>query len=332
MVAEESHALLNSLPADSSLRSAAETIESAARDAFGVTCRLRAFGQEREIKPQVIQVNEVLSHLAKTWHGTLPGFAVELDPAPRPVHADARELTRCLDVLLRHAHHLMISGGGIRLTASGAELEGLDEWVRIRISYTSSSEDAAQLERVFDPSWDGNWEGLPFAYGITRRMGGLLCARIEADKKVVFELYLPSIEVLATGAPTKCEEHKVLLVIERNSEVRRLLHAYFEQHGYNVLEAGNSEEALLLAGSFEPPIGLVIANPATDDKHRPELAARLVELKPGICVRLIEGYREECRKKDELGGEPFWRHLTTRELLEWANDTLQPPAQFAVAN
>jgi PAS domain S-box-containing protein len=332
VMAEESTLLLKALPSDSTLRSAAETIESAALDAFGVTCRLRAFGQEREIKPQVIQVNEVLSRLAETWHGTLPGFSVELDPEPRPVHADARELTRSLDLLLQHAHRLMIAGAGIRVMASRAELEGLDEWVRVRISYTSTSEDAAQLERVFDPSWDGNWEGLPFAYGITRRMGGLLCARIEADHNVVFEVYLPSIEVLATGAPHECDEQKVLLVIERNSEVRRLLHAYFEQHGYNVLEAGGCEEALLLAESFERPIGLVLANPAPDDKHRAELASRLVNLKPGICVRLIEDYREKCGRTDELGGETAWRYLTTRELLEWANDKLQPPARLAVAN
>jgi PAS domain S-box-containing protein len=332
VMAEESSLLLNSLPADSTLRSAAETIESAALDAFGVTCRLRAFGQEREIKPQVIQINDVLSHLAKTWHGTLPGFAVELDPAPRPVHADSRELTRCLDLLLKHAHHLMVPGAGIRVTASRAELEGLDEWVRVRISYTSTSEDAAQIERVFDPSWDGNWEGLPFAYGITRRMGGLLCARMEADKRVVFEVYLPSIEVLATGAPNECEVRKVLLIIERNSEVRRLLHAYFEQHGYNVLEAGGCEEALLLAESFERSIGLVIANPAVDDKNRADLTARLVALQPGICVRLMEGYREERGRTDELGGETSWRYLTTPELLEWANDALQPAARLAVSN
>ena len=47
--------------------------------------------------------------------------------------------------------------------------------------------------------------------------------------------------------PPQGEEEPVLLVIERNSEVRRLLHAYFDQHGYHVLEAADCEEALLLA-------------------------------------------------------------------------------------
>jgi hypothetical protein len=151
-----------------------------------------------------------------------------------------------------------------------------------------------------------------------------LRAHIDADKTVVFEVYLPSIEVTAASVPIEAENQKVLLLIEQNSEVRRLLHCYFEQHGYNVLEANGCEEALRLAESFERPIQLVIANPAVDDKYRTELRARLVVLKPGICVRQMEGYREEAEKTA--------RYLTMRELLEWANHALEPASRLAVAN
>ena len=322
VVAEESTRLLNSLPAESTLRSTAETIENAALDAFGVTCRLRAFGQDREIKPQVVKVNEILDNLRKTWQKALPGLTVQLDPALRPVHADPRELTRALDMLLKHAHHWADADGGIAVAAFGAELEGLAEWVRIRISYTTTKEDAASVDRVFDPSWDGNWEGLPFAYGITKRMGGILSARMETDKKVVFDVYLPSVEVAAAGLPIDGENQNVLLVIDRNSEVRRLLHGYFEEYGYSVLEASDCEEALQLAETYERPIRLVIANAAADDKLRSELATRLVDLKPGICVRIIEGYREEAPWRDASEGQSTWHYLTKGELLEWANDAV----------
>jgi PAS domain S-box-containing protein len=248
VVAEESTRLLNSLPADSTIRATAETIESAALDAFAVTCRLRAFGQERELKPHVVRVNEVLRDLQSTWTGALPGLNVQLDPNPRPVHADAHELTRVLDMLLQHAHHWMEAAGGVRVAASGAELNGLPEWVQVRIAYTTTGEDAAALERAFDPSWDGNWEGLPFAYGVTKRMGGLLRARMEPDKTVVFEVYLPSVEVAAAGVSIEAEA-PVLLVIEPNSEVRRLLHAHFEQHGYNVLGVSNCEARQTAGGT-----------------------------------------------------------------------------------
>jgi two-component system cell cycle sensor histidine kinase/response regulator CckA len=235
-------------------------------------------------------------------------------------------------MLLQHAHHWTTAGGAITVAAQGAELEGLAEWVRIRISYTTTNEDAASVERVFDPSWDGNWEGLPFAYGITKRMGGILSARMETDKKVVFDVYLPSVEVAAAGLPIDGENQNVLLVIDRNSEVRRLLHAYFEQYGYSVLEASDCEEALQLAETYERPIRLVLANPAADDSRRAELAARLVDLKPGICVRIIDGYREEAPWTDASEGQTTWRYLTKWDLLEWANDVLGSVGRLAVAN
>jgi PAS domain S-box-containing protein len=319
-VAEESLHLLSSLPVYSKLRPSAQNIKTAAQDALGVTGRLRAFGEEREIKPQMIQVNEVLSELEKTWRAALPGLTVQLDPAPRPVHGDPRELTRVLEMLLHHARHWVVSGSPIAVESSGAELEGLHEWVRIRVSYRTTGEDAEGLERAFDPSWDGNWDGLPFTYGVAKRMGGLLRAHLEPDKTVVFAVYLPSVEALAASASMEGREQPVLLVIERNSEVRRLLHAYFDQHGYHVLEAANCEQALLMAQECERGIRLVIANPAADDEFRAELPARLLEVIPGVSVRIVEGYREDG-----------WHYVTKRELLEWANEALGTAARLAAA-
>jgi len=234
--------------------------------------------------------------------------------------------------LLQHAHKWMEAAGGIRVTACAAELEGLEEWVRIQIVYTTTGEDSSSLTRAFDPSWDGNWEGLPFAYGLTKRMGGLMRAHMEPSRTAVFEVYLPSVEVAAAGAPLEAEDRPVLLVIDRNSEVRRLLHAHFEQHGYNVLEAANCEEGLLLADAFQRPIRLAIANPAPDDEYRADLAARLVALAPGICVRIIEGYRERVQSEDATEEETASRRLTKWELLEWANDALGAAAWLTAAN
>jgi two-component system cell cycle sensor histidine kinase/response regulator CckA len=303
VVAEESTRLLNLVPSDSSFRATAETIESAVLDALGVTSWLRAFGQDREIKPQMIQVNDVLRDLEKTWRELLSGLSVQLDPAPRAVHANSQELTRCLDMFLQHAHLSQNRRHPVTLEASAVELEGLAEWVRIRISYTSAKEDSIAVEHVFDPSWDGNWDGLPFAYGIVRRMGGLSRARMLPDKKVAFEIYLASVDVAVAGASMPDCEERVILVIDPNSEIRAVLRGYLGQHGYNVLEADSCDNALALVEQFGRPIQLALANPATDDPDRKALTARLKVFKPGICVR-VAGL------------------TTARELLDWAETAL----------
>ena len=318
-VTEESTRILESLPAACTLLSSVQTIDSAAREAFAVTSRLRTFAQEKEIEPRLVQVNEILKRLAAVWKEALPGFTLDLDADTRPVQADSRELTRALDLILQHAHHWMDAGCGIAISASGAELEGLENWLRIRISYTSTSENASAIEHVFDPSWDGNWEGLPFVYGLIKRMGGLINARLEGRGKVTFAVYLPSIKVAATGAPLEHVERPAVLLIDANAESRRVLHTHFEQHGYHVLEARDCDEALLLAESFQQPVRLVLANPAKEDQRRADLVGTLVHNKPGIYLRIFDGYQEGDQASEK-------RYLTKWDLLEWANDVLGVPA------
>lgn len=311
LVAEESTRLVNLVPSDSAFRASAENIESAAQDALGVTAWLRAFGQDREIKPQRIQVNDVLQDLEKTWRELLPGLSVRLDSSPRAAHANAHELTRCLDMFLQHARWSLNPRHPVTLEASNVELEGLADWVRIRILYTSAKEDATAMERVFDPSWDGNWEGLPYAYGLVRRMGGLARARMLADKKVALEIYLASVEVAATGASIEDGMKPIILIIEPNAPARRTLCDHFQKHGYEVMEAEDCKNALAAAQTFAGRIQLAIINPPEDDPNGESITRGLLDLKPGIRVRGIG--------------------LTSaQELLDWANGALQLRALSAV--
>ena len=324
-VAEESTQLLQSLPAACLLRSSLATIESAAREAFAVTSRLRTFAQEKEIAPRMVKVNEVLKRLEAVWKDALPGFTLELAEDSRPVQADSHELTRALDLILQHAHQWMDPSHGIAITATGTQLEGLEDWFGIRIHYTSTTEDATALERVFDPSWDGNWDGLPFVYGLIKRMGGLISARMLEKSNVTFEVYLPSVRVAAAGLPLEQPEKPVMLLIDANPESRRVLHTHFELHGYKVLEAGTCDEALRMAESSEQAIRLVLANPAKEDERKADLVGTLVHNKPGIHLRIFDGYRDE-------GHASAKRYLTKWDLLEWANDVVGADAWVLAAS
>ena len=324
-VSDESTQLLESLPDACVLRSSLETIESAAGEAFAVTSRLRTFAREKKIAPRVVKVSEVLKRLEAVWKDALPGFTLELAEDPLPVQADSRELTRALDLILRHAHQCMDASRGITITATGTQPEGLGDWVGIRIAYTSTAEDSTAMERVFDPSWDGNWDGLPFVYGLIKRMGGLISARMLEKSNVAFEVYLPSVKVAAAGLPLEQPKKPVMLLIDANPESRRVLHAHFELHGYHVLQAGTCDEALRMAESSEQAIRLVLANPAKEDERKAELVGTLVHNRPGVHLRIFDGYRDEGHASGQ-------RYLTKWDLLKWANDVLGAEAWVLAAS
>jgi two-component system cell cycle sensor histidine kinase/response regulator CckA len=318
MVADESARLVESLPVDSPLRQTAKTIEKAANDAFAAACRLQAVADPPESRAEPVSLNDVLTRLESAWKRVLPSLSVRLDPNPRPVLTDSWQLTRALVGVLLHARNWMDAGAGLSVEVSRAEHEPMRQWVRIRVSYPSALEDPESLERAFEPSWSGEPEELPMSYALIRKMNGLLAARLEGGGMVYFDIYLPQVEsAVAAATPGRAGEPAVMLV-EPNSEVRRILASHFEQHGYGVLEAATCGEALLLAELYDGPIPLAIANPGKGNETSKELTAALHSLKPGVSVRLLDGYWEEPDRGGPSGSQPGYRFLTKWDILEWA--------------
>lgn len=322
VVAEESARLLDALSMDNALRESAETIERAALDAFAVTCRLQAFARPPEMRMETIRLNDLLGRLEGAWQRILPGFALRLDPDPRPVQADPWQLTRALVSILLHASKAGRDGGGVTLEVTRPDRAAIGDWICIRVRYAPAGEDMACLERVFEPTWSMESEGLPLAYRRIREMGGLFHAQLDRSGMVRFEIFLPQAEIAAAGVPLPENPEPAILLIEPNPEVRRVLQKHFEQHGYTLLETDTCEEALLLAHLYQGAIPLAIAHPAKGDWARAKISESLATLKPGIRVKLLAGYWQECGSPGSEAWESTCRYLTKWDLLEWANHAI----------
>jgi CheY-like chemotaxis protein len=330
--AEDCARLLEALPGDSDLRQGAEAIERAAMDAFAVTHRLRRFLEPPEVRPAQVLLNEVLSRLESAWKQIQPNLILRVEPDPVPVHADEWQLTRSLVSILLHARRRMTETSDLSVDTSSAVLEQMSHSARIRIVYTTRDEDAAALERVFEPSWSGDSNDLPVAYRIVKKMGGLIAARLEKGNTVTFDIYLSRASADAAGAPIPEPEKPAVLLIEPNPEVRRVLHLHFQRHGYKLLEAQDCEEGLLLANLYSAQIPLIVANPDNEDKARADLAEKLTAFRPESRVRLLAGYYESCRAAASSGMAAVGtRHLTKWDLLAWVQDAFASNAGDALA-
>jgi PAS domain S-box-containing protein len=323
-VARQAAQLLGTLAPGVPLRPAAETIESAATKVLAVTTDLRAFARPPKIELQSVWVNQIVAGLERVWKSIIPALALQFDMDPRPAHANPRELTRVLETILQHVWLNVEAGGSTWMDTSRSRVGGMSEWVRVRVSYGSAGETADAVERAFDPSWEGKWEGLPLAYGLIRQMGGILTARHEGKHIVTLEILLPSVEAAAAGVPSEWAERPVILLIEPNAAISGRLHAWFDRHGYNVLEAAACQEALVAAELYEGPIPLAIANPAEDDPGRGGLAATLRAVRPGTSLRIFDGRWQERRNTAAPEPGSDGHPVNGAELLEWANTVLGP--------
>ncbi len=327
LLANDSARLLDGLPLDSPLRESAEAIGRAAMDALSVTYRLRSLLESPEMQISRVAVREILTSLENGWKILPGGFTLRLGADPAWAQADPWQLTRSLISLLLHARRRRTPASEVTLELADAGQGPASHSILIRITYTSAQEDAAAIERIFEPCWSDEADDLPIACLAVKKLGGILTARMERDRAVTFDIYLPRVQAAAGGAPLPLPQKPMVLLIEPNPEVRRILHLHLERHGYHLMQAGDSEEGLLLAELYQGPMPLIIANAGEYQEDREELAKKLAAARPASRVRVLAGYYEKRAAAADRGFQfSETRHLTKWDLLEWVNDA------FAVAD
>jgi CheY-like chemotaxis protein len=76
--------------------------------------------------------------------------------------------------------------------------------------------------------------------------------------------------------------------------VRRLARRVLQRSGYQVLEAGDGEEALRVAAAHDGRIDLLLTDVVMPRMGGLELAEKLLEMRPGVGVLYFTGYTDEA--------------------------------------
>ena len=90
----------------------------------------------------------------------------------------------------------------------------------------------------------------------------------------------------------KLEGSETILVVEDEDALRTLLCRFFRLYGYNVMEARDGGEALLLSERHRGPIHLMVTDVVMPQMSGKELADRLAPLHPEMTVFFMSGYTD----------------------------------------
>jgi len=85
-------------------------------------------------------------------------------------------------------------------------------------------------------------------------------------------------------------DEKIILVVDDEAEVRKLVGAMVNQFGYHALTADSGEHALTLYHHLHRPIDLLITDVVAPGMSGPMLADKLSAEQPGLKVLFISGY------------------------------------------
>ncbi|MFW5718377.1 MAG: response regulator [Spirochaetota bacterium] len=306
------------------LQSDVDGIQKAAIRSAALTRQLLAFSRHQIMEPRVVDVNEIVADMEKMIQRLVSDDVrtqVDLVANPAQVLVDPSQLEQVLMNLVVNARDAMPDGGrlairtGVR-TVGAEQMKGHDgvepgEFVTISVRDTGVGMSEEVVERVFEPFFttkgmgQGTGLGLSTVYGIVAQSGGFIELDSVEGRGTTFTVHLP---VHAGQSSERCEPESIsdasggaetILLVEDDEAIRALLARVLRQKGYQVLEAANAGEAVLVNEQYGDTVELLITDVVMPHLSGRELADRLTGEHPGLKCLFISGYPEAYLGDDE---------------------------------
>jgi nitrogen-specific signal transduction histidine kinase len=313
-----SELMLEDLEGADPLRTEVDEIKKAADRAASLTRQLLAFSRQQVLAPKVVDLNTVVGNMDKLLHRLL-GEDIDLftilEPGLGRVKADPGQIEQVIMNLAVNARDAMPKGGKLTIETANVELDEHytrehavvkpGSYVMIAVTDTGVGMTDKVKSRIFEPFFTtkevgkGTGLGLSTVYGIIKQSGGYVWVYSEVGLGSSFKVYLPRVDAPAeitspvSSLPTRRGTETVLLV-EDEDGVRALERQVLHKHGYNVLEARNGGEALLMCERHQGEIDMLLTDVVLEQMGGRELAERLLKVRPEMKVLYVSGYADDA--------------------------------------
>ena len=333
-------------------RELADEICSAAEKAAGLTRQLLMFSRQQVLEPQVLDLNEVIGKMQQMLRrmvGEDVALAMFVDPSLGGVKADRGSLEQVIMNLVVNARDAMPTGGQVTIGARNAEFDresggtpvGLEpgRYVMLEVTDTGIGMDAVTQARIFEPFFTtkakdkGTGLGLSTVFGIIQQSGGTVCVSSEVGRGTTFKAYLPRVNEVPTAvqpatAISTSRGTETILLTEDDDQVRAATRNMLQRSGYLVIEARNGGEALLICEKRSDAIHLLLTDVVMPLMSGPELARRLVALRPDMRVLCMSGHIDDSIVRHGVGEAEIaylQKPITLDSLARKVRDVLDGP-------
>jgi PAS domain S-box-containing protein len=168
---------------------------------------------------------------------------------------------------------------------------------------------AKDIDQLFDPFYStkftGRGMGLAVVLGLVNSHKGVITVESKPGSGSTFRLFFPVSEealpqnqtaendrdiTISSPSPGKMEEGGIVLVVEDEEPLRKMVAIMLDRLGFSALEAKDGIEALEVFGKHQSEIKLVLTDLTMPRMNGWEALTELRKLQPDIPVILASGY------------------------------------------
>jgi CheY-like chemotaxis protein len=308
--------LADRIPRGDPVRAEIEEIRTAGERAADLTRQLLTFSRRAMQKPRVVDPNKVvggMQNMLQRILGEDVDLSIETSLDCGTIHADPGQIEQVIMNLVVNARDAMPGGGRIRIETSRTVLD--DAAASRKVGVAPGRYVAIVISDT------GTGLGLPTVYGIVQQSGGHVAVRSEPGRGSTFCVYLPATDDLADPGPASAPPagtlrgSETILVVEDEGQVRATMRAVLAHYGYEVLDAQNGGEAILVCEKHSAPIHLLVTDVILPRISGRELAQRLVRARAEMRVLYVSGHTERAAALEGVvdAGAAFFQKPITPE-------------------
>jgi PAS domain S-box-containing protein len=316
--------MMEALSPDDPLRADAEQIAIAGQRARDLTRQLLAFGRRQMLRPEVLDLAEVVRGVEPMLRRVLGEdieLTISLAQPTSLVKADPGQLQQIIMNLVVNARDAMPEGGQLWIEASDVLLDEArvrasagagarpGPYVCLTVSDTGVGLDEETRARIFEPFFTtkprgkGTGLGLSTVLGIVQQSGGHVTVESRPNEGASFRVFLPRTTEARVAPPPPREPRRqplakrgseTILLVEDEGQLRVLARDILRGAGYTVYEAPNAAEAIKVSQRHAGPIHLLVTDVVMPHIGGGELAKRLAGERPRMRVLYMSGYTDDA--------------------------------------
>jgi PAS domain S-box-containing protein len=311
--------LTDSLRDNPYAHSFATEILSAGTRAAELVSQLLTFSRRRVTQPKPIDANQLVRDMERMLQRIITEhieLITVLDPDSGWIHADVNQMEGALLNLATNARDAMPNGGVLSISTSRVDVTALDQgpggaglvpgpYVRFAVKDTGQGMDKDTQQHLFEPFFTtkqigkGTGLGLPSVYGCVQHNHGGIVVESEVGQGSTFSIYLPRVErpnmleSRKAAAPGAFKGSEIILLVEDESAVRRMMIEALTNTGYRVWEATNGADAIRKFGEKIGEVDLLVTDIMMPVMNGLRLAEELRSRRSNLNVVFMSGHAQD---------------------------------------